>query len=158
MSISHSPQILLSCICAFTFPCTLKCYFINPSESIQQCDQGAQDRHFILPVIPKPAISTGHSSLVTQLGDPASTDVTSHNISLPRTKVSPTEYASSVGEVSTFVLSVIKRVIPRALLGGPENQKSIMWSINRFIRLRRFESMSLHDIMQGLKVHCTLLS
>lgn len=68
-------------------------------------------------------------------------------------KVSPTEHASSVGEVSAFVLSVVKRVIPRALLGGPENQKFIMWSINRFIRLRRFEIMSLHDVMQGLKVY-----
>lgn len=96
--------------------------FINLIESIQQCDQGKNK---------------------------LATLITSHNMP---TKVSPTESASCVGEVSAFVLSVVKRVIPQALFGGPENQKSITWSINRFIRLRRFESMSLHDIMQGLKV------
>ena len=133
--------------------------FTNIAESIQQCDQGAQERRFKPPLIPKPAAPTGHSSLVAQVGGPASTDilndlnVTTHTSALPLTKVSSTEHASSVGEVSAFVLSVIKRVIPRALFGGVENQKSIMGSINRFIRLRRFESLSLHDVMQGLKVH-----
>ena len=104
---------------------------------------------------PKPAALTGQSSL----GVPARTDilndlmVTANTNVLPRTKLSSTEHASSVGEVSAFVLGVIKRVIPRTFFGGDENQKSVMGSINRFIRLRRFESLSLHNVMQGLKVH-----
>ena len=77
---------------------------------------------------------------------------------VPRTKVSFTDHASSVGEVSAFVHAVIKRVIPTQFFGGFDNQKVIMRHIDCFLRLRRFEALSLHDIFQGLKVICLLVT
>lgn len=69
-----------------------------------------------------------------------------------RMKVSFTDHASTVGEVSAFVHAVVKIVIPHGFLGGADNQKVVMRHIDRFIRLRRFEVFSIHDVLQGLRV------
>ncbi|KAF8252775.1 hypothetical protein K440DRAFT_360376 [Wilcoxina mikolae CBS 423.85] len=64
-----------------------------------------------------------------------------------------TEFASSSGEVSGFVRAVIGRVIPNNFFGsGEANKNSVMRIIDRFVKLRRYESLSLHEALQGLKV------
>lgn len=64
-----------------------------------------------------------------------------------------TDFASSASEVSAFARAVILKVIPRAFWGkGDGNKKLIMTNVDRFIKLRRYESYSLHEIMQGLKL------
>jgi hypothetical protein len=64
-----------------------------------------------------------------------------------------TDYASNAGEVSGFVKAVIKRVIPHDFFGSGENKKLVLRMVDHFIKLRRYESFSLHDVLQGLKVH-----
>jgi telomerase reverse transcriptase len=63
-----------------------------------------------------------------------------------------TDYASSAGEVAGFVKATIKRVIPYALFGSDDNKKLVLRMVDRFIKLRRYESFSLHEVLQGLKV------
>ncbi|KAK4934763.1 hypothetical protein LTR28_010533, partial [Elasticomyces elasticus] len=68
--------------------------------------------------------------------------------------------ASPVAQVSAFCRAVVARVFPDQLWGdgdtGLRNKTHIMRSIDHFIRMRRFETMSLHDAMQGIKVGLTV--
>jgi len=63
-----------------------------------------------------------------------------------------TEFASSAGEVSGFVKAVVNRVIPNDFFGSEENKMIVIRMVDRFVKLRRYESFSLHDAIQGLKV------
>lgn len=67
-----------------------------------------------------------------------------------------TDFASTSGEVSAFARAVIGNVIPRDFWGkgdgGEANREVIMGNVDRFVKLRRYESFSLHEVMQGLKV------
>lgn len=64
-----------------------------------------------------------------------------------------TDFASSNVEVSAFARAVISKVIPRDFWGkGDSNKKLIMSNVDQFVKLRRYESYSLHEIMQGLKL------
>lgn len=67
-----------------------------------------------------------------------------------------TDFASTSGEVSAFARAVIGNVIPREFwgkgAGGEANKKVTMDNVDRFVKLRRYESFSLHDVMQRLKV------
>lgn len=54
------------------------------------------------------------------------------------------------------------KLVPRQFFGvgkeGVENQKLLFRHVDRFIRMRRFESPSLHEVCAGLKVSDLLLS
>ncbi|KAN0060374.1 hypothetical protein ACQY0O_007703 [Thecaphora frezii] len=58
----------------------------------------------------------------------------------------------STGQVVHFVTTVVRRLIPRDLFGSQHNQKLIMKGISRFVRARRFETLTLHQTMQGLRM------
>ena len=66
--------------------------------------------------------------------------------------------ATPHSDVSAFCRAVLTNVIPNRLWGdgaqGRENQGVIMRHVDKFIRLRRFENMTLHTVCQGLKVTC----
>lgn len=123
----------------------------------------------MLPRVPKHIAQVQNSSsMVTQLGaiegseahcppDDPTTKNCSKDVTMQCLKISFTDHASSVGEVSAFVHAVVGRVIPKHFFGGVENQKAIMKHVDRFLRLRRFEMLSLHDVIQGLKVCYGLL-
>lgn len=71
-----------------------------------------------------------------------------------------TEFASTAGEVSGFVKAVICRVIPNDFFGSGANKKVFMRNVDRFVKMRQYESPSLHESLQGLKVRtrfCTQL-
>ncbi|KAK5064250.1 hypothetical protein LTR84_000083 [Exophiala bonariae] len=65
-------------------------------------------------------------------------------------------HATSLEMVSAFCRSVIAKLLPQDALGagsdGEHNMRIIMQRIDQFIRLRRFETLSLHQVMQGLRV------
>lgn len=67
-----------------------------------------------------------------------------------------TDYATPVASVSAFCRAVLLRLIPNDLYGiGPEgakNRDTIMKHVDTFVALRKFESLSLHEVAQGLKV------
>lgn len=74
----------------------------------------------------------------------------------PKRKVNLTDYATPASAVSAFCRAVLLKIVPPRLFGeGPEglaNRRIIMKHVDAFIRMRRFESPSLHEVCSGLKV------
>ncbi|KAI4202907.1 MAG: hypothetical protein LQ350_002278 [Teloschistes chrysophthalmus] len=66
------------------------------------------------------------------------------------------EHATPFSEVSAFCRAAVSKVIPKKFWGqaadGSRNKDVIMGKINQFIRLRRFESLTLHAVCQDLKI------
>ncbi|KAF5623318.1 telomerase reverse transcriptase [Fusarium sp. NRRL 52700] len=66
------------------------------------------------------------------------------------------ELATPPSQVSSFCQAVLSKIIPRDFWGDDAVQKrnkfTIMRSVDSFIRLRRFETMSLHEITQNMKM------
>ncbi|KAG5440265.1 hypothetical protein PCANB_001835 [Pneumocystis canis] len=60
--------------------------------------------------------------------------------------------ATPYSHVSSFLKAVIKRIIPKGFYGSDSNFDNILNSINTFVRMRRFESISLHSLMHSLKI------
>lgn len=54
--------------------------------------------------------------------------------------------------VAAFCWAVVKSIVPRGSWGAESNQDIIKKAINRFIELGKGETMSLHDVLQHLKV------
>ncbi|CAK5268459.1 unnamed protein product [Mycena citricolor] len=59
------------------------------------------------------------------------------------------EYSCSYNEVYRYVILVSKAVIPKTFWGTEENFKHLCRHVKRFIACRRYESLSLHGIVQG---------
>ena len=76
--------------------------------------------------------------------------------SIRNAKVSLTDYATPPSSVSAFCRAVFQKLIPRQLLGdGPEgisNYKIVLRHIDRFVEMRRYESLNLHEVCKGIKV------
>ncbi|KAI1315063.1 hypothetical protein EDD11_001356 [Mortierella claussenii] len=54
--------------------------------------------------------------------------------------------------VTSFVHSVVKKVIPLGMFGTLENRAVILRAMTRFIRLRKFETLSLQYVLHGFKM------
>lgn len=67
-----------------------------------------------------------------------------------------TELAVPVSSVSAFCQAALLKIIPHEFYGlgdvQQHNCKTFSRNVDRFIKLRRFETISLHEVMQGLKV------
>jgi telomerase reverse transcriptase len=67
-------------------------------------------------------------------------------------------FATPAANVSAFCRSAMCKILPRDALGtgldGIRNHSNFMACIDRFIRMRRFESLSLHEVVQGMKLTC----
>jgi hypothetical protein len=65
-------------------------------------------------------------------------------------------YTTSAAQVSAFCRSVIGNLVPHEFWGtgdtGSHNRSVLTHAIDRFTKLRRFESLTLHDICHGMKV------
>ena len=70
------------------------------------------------------------------------------------------DYATPVSDVSAFCRAVMSRIIPDGFWGrdddGLHNKAVVLRNVDQFIRLRRFESLTLHTVSQDLKVALTL--
>lgn len=66
------------------------------------------------------------------------------------------DLSSPASHVSAFCQSVVTNVVPDRFWGNESvqkhNKKHIMQKIDQFVHMRRFETMSLHEVMQGMKV------
>lgn len=69
---------------------------------------------------------------------------------------SVTELATPISQVSAFCQAALSKIIPHEFWGHGDvqthNRGKLLKTVDRFIKLRRFETMSLHEVMQGLKV------
>lgn len=75
-------------------------------------------------------------------------------IQKPKTRMM--DYATPVSSVSAFCRAVIQTLFPPTFYGvgadGLVNRRIVLKHIDRFIKMRRFESISLHEVCKGLKV------
>ena len=66
------------------------------------------------------------------------------------------DQATSIAKVSSFCRSVISKVFPSEFWGTGEirlhNNRVLLRHINTFVRLRRYESLSVHDVLQSIKI------
>ncbi|GAB0132227.1 hypothetical protein EsDP_00000669 [Epichloe bromicola] len=66
------------------------------------------------------------------------------------------ELATSQSQVSSFCQAVLSRIVPNDFWGEGQamlhNKTAVLRQVDQFVRLRRFESTSLHEITQGLKI------
>lgn len=64
--------------------------------------------------------------------------------------------ATSHSDVSAFCRAVLLNIIPNGCWGdgeiGHKNKFLVMQNVDMFVNLRRFESISLHFVFQGMKV------
>lgn len=74
--------------------------------------------------------------------------------SQPKTDL--TDYAAPSASVSAFCRAVLRKLIPQPFFGvghdGVRNRDVLHKYVDKFIRMRRFESLSLHEVCNGLKV------
>ncbi|OAL28381.1 hypothetical protein AYO20_09498 [Fonsecaea nubica] len=65
-------------------------------------------------------------------------------------------HSTPLARVSAFCRSVICHLLPRDTFGsglrGQQNHQLMMNRIDEFVRMRRFESLSLHETVQGINV------
>ncbi|THH05865.1 hypothetical protein EW145_g4492 [Phellinidium pouzarii] len=60
------------------------------------------------------------------------------------------EYTCSYAEVFLYVRAVSKVVVPHAFWGCIRNRKAVMLHVKQLISSRRYESITLHNIIQGV--------
>lgn len=76
---------------------------------------------------------------------------------LPPRKHSLLDHSTPTAMVSAFCRAVLSRLLPSEFWGigeaKAENENCFLRNVDRFIELRRFESLSLHEVSQGLKVN-----
>ena len=68
-----------------------------------------------------------------------------------------TELACSPHNVSAFCRVIVKKVIPSEIWGlgvaRLYNEKAILYCIDQFVRMRKFESPTLLEVIEGIKVN-----
>lgn len=62
-----------------------------------------------------------------------------------------TSLTTATAQVSAFCRAVVARVFPTQFFGR-ENWNIVMQNIDHFIKLRRFETVTLESLMQGIKI------
>lgn len=107
-------------------------------------------------------IDDGSTAFDTQIhvhipnGNPGSMTNPSGSNTLPSRKLSLMDYATPTANVSAFCRSVLSALIPNDFWGEDDTQTHnkglFMKVVDRFITLRRFETVSLHDALNGMKV------
>lgn len=64
--------------------------------------------------------------------------------------------ATAHSDVSSFCRAALSKLIPNDLWGastdGLNNKNIVMKNVDQFVRLRKYETLSLHSVFQGIKV------
>ncbi|EXJ64832.1 hypothetical protein A1O7_01170 [Cladophialophora yegresii CBS 114405] len=65
-------------------------------------------------------------------------------------------HSTPVARVSAFCRAVISNLLPRNAFGsgleGQENRNILLNKVDGFVQMRRFESMTMHHVLQGLRI------
>ncbi|XMA14564.1 hypothetical protein WAI453_007355 [Rhynchosporium graminicola] len=101
--------------------------------------------------------SSKFKTQVSAVSEPTPTVIESLGlVTIPTKKPSMRNHATPTAKVSAFCRAVLSRLIPSEFWGlgdiQKHNEKIFHQNIDKFIELRRFESMSLHEVTQGLKI------
>ena len=63
-----------------------------------------------------------------------------------------TDMACPTAHVSAFCRAVVAKIIPKGFWGDDDNKRTIMRYIDQFVILRKFETLTLHQVTQKLQV------
>jgi telomerase reverse transcriptase len=78
------------------------------------------------------------------------------NLALSLDGRSLVDVATPASQVSAFCQAALSKIIPHGFWGSGNdlihNRATFLRNVDRLIRLRRYESMSLHDVAQDMKV------
>ena len=70
--------------------------------------------------------------------------------------ISMLDQATPTANVSAFCRAVMIRLVPNEFWGAAEdcshNRKIVLWNVDQFIKLRKYENLTLHEVMDGLRV------
>ncbi|KAG8899700.1 hypothetical protein FRB99_006494 [Tulasnella sp. 403] len=92
---------------------------------------------------PNISAETSHPSLIIPHGASQAAEAV-------KSKPRFADYACSFSEVSRFIAGVTMAVIPHSFWGSKKNLKAVLSQVSTFISCRRFETITLHDVLQGL--------
>lgn len=71
------------------------------------------------------------------------------------------DLATPPSSISAFCQAVLKKIVPNGFWGSgsaaEHNEDLFLKNVDKFISLRRFEGMSLHEVTQGMKVSRKLI-
>ncbi|KAH6866719.1 hypothetical protein BKA58DRAFT_210337 [Alternaria rosae] len=67
-----------------------------------------------------------------------------------------TDLACPAAHVSAFCRAVISKVIPEGFWGNEHNKHNLMYWVDQFLDMRRFESLNLHQVTQHIQVRISL--
>lgn len=100
--------------------------------------------------LPQPAPQPNKRAKGRNMSQPAPSSVPPLQYSLL------TELATPLTNVSAYCQAILSRIIPNNFWGEgtlqEQNKKTFLKTVNHFVHLRRFESMCLHDVVQGMKI------
>jgi Telomerase ribonucleoprotein complex - RNA binding domain len=111
-----------------------------------------------IPHVPEPSPSSNVSKFKTQISysTPSTLVISTSTAKIPPRKQSMLDHSTPTSMVSAFCRAVLSRLLPSEFWGTSDtrtkNEKVFLQNVDRFINLRRFESLSLHEVSQGLKV------
>ncbi|KAK4334926.1 Telomerase reverse transcriptase [Rhodotorula toruloides] len=91
------------------------------------------------------SVDISHTSLVIPHGQTQANEQA-------RSKPKLAEFACSLHEVDRYVQEIVREVIPKAFWGSEQNFKLVQKQISSFLALRRYETTSLHALLQGFAV------
>jgi telomerase reverse transcriptase len=63
-----------------------------------------------------------------------------------------TDMACPTAHVSAFCRAVVAKVVPHDFWGDENNKKTVLHYIDQFVRLRKFETLTLHQVTQKLQI------
>ncbi|KAL6709686.1 Telomerase reverse transcriptase [Coniothyrium glycines] len=63
-----------------------------------------------------------------------------------------TDMACPTAHVSAFCRAVVRKVMPQQFWGGDSNKHNLLHWIDQFVHLRKFESLTLHQVTQGIQI------
>lgn len=63
------------------------------------------------------------------------------------------DLSTPAADVSAFCQAVLSNVVPNEFWGSGHNKKILIRNVDRFVTMRRFESLTLHEVIQGMKVN-----
>lgn len=88
--------------------------------------------------------------------DPTCTQKDGNMAETSDTELNIVDHATPHSDVSAFCRAVLANLIPNEFWGqhldGTHNKEVVMHNVDRFIRLRRFESLTLHAVAENLKI------
>ena len=99
---------------------------------------------------------TQHGNHTSELLSSSEKPLDEPNVSTRPPQSSLTSLANPASHVSAFCRASLLNIIPHPFFGegdeGTQNRNLIMKNVDRFIRLRRFETLTLHVVLQRIKV------